>query len=456
MSQSAIPQILKFSLFALGLFAYTGIFLHQGSVYLWAIIFPAIALKSKIKLDARWFAVGVALVGCWLVFPLTNFLNFMVPHPAMLPEFDPNTVTASKLMKSLFPATWIGSGLMLAFLSSRSSQAVPQNDVEMEFQFQKSLKHFWMGFCIATVLFGVYFTIQHLWGIDFRGSSRFLGNHNRMGAQFRVPGFYGHPLTLGAIALAWSSFFVWLGTSAEQSLRELSIKRSLCWVLASLNFAFVLMSGGRIVGVLCLMVWSIGLIRWACREIRQRDTQKFGKWIWLGSFGFLAVSLTAGVHLSHRVIELFHSIQSRGLESIERVQFWRVYWQIFLDSLWFGQGEIYLRSGLRESYYQSMGLGNFHQKYNAHNFVIEILACTGLVGFGLITGFLGLVIRRMRELVKLKSSARTLAGALALAFGANMLHGVTQNTLFDASLIAAYANMFWLVVWTSGGTIGRA
>jgi hypothetical protein len=425
-----------------GLSTYTGIFLQQGFLYLFAIWLPVLLFRCRFEISRPVLGMAIALLFAWWVFPLSNWLAFEWPARATVGDVDGPWTSGRGLFRSLMPASCGATGLMLLIYAGLQRWFGLAKDGRSPIDL---IRGFWLGLLVAMVVFGVYFAGQHFWGWDFRGDSRYLGTRNLMGSRYRVPGFFGHPLTMATVSLAWCAFTGVVAASGRR-IAYLPGTRTL-WLMSALSFIFVAFSGGR-AAIVVALVCVVGCVAWASlRQLRQLSGRRRFYLTLSSGISIAGIALVGYVQLSHRVVEVIGRVQSGGWESIERLTFWRVYAQMFRDSSWYGQGHAQLGLGLREAYYAAMGFGAFHEKYNAHNVYLELLGSAGLIGLVVVLSAIWVCVCQLRRQTGRIPHLRVLALAWTVAIGANAIHGLTQNTLFDASAFATYMSMLWFILW---------
>ncbi len=165
----------------------------------------------------------------------------------------------------------------------------------------------------------------------------------------------------------------------------------------------------------------------------------------LGSF-FIAQKLG----LLNRIELVTKSFQNNNSfdSGNNRQYFWRTYEKMFLDKPIIGQGNYWLKQGVREEYYNKLGYESLSEKYIAHNVYLETLGTTGLLGFTWILVCLIYLGKAFKRNIFYKgSSLKPVSCALLLAFIANLLHGFTQNVFFDSSVDYIYLGLIVAVMW---------
>ena len=119
------------------------------------------------------------------------------------------------------------------------------------------------------------------------------------------------------------------------------------------------------------------------------------------------------------------------------------------DKPWLGQGFAQMKAYSKEESYQKLGLGNYFRKYNAHNIYLQTLSELGIIGSLVLLLLLFGITRALYYEIKLhqKQTSSQLHKIFLLSFIVNLLHGVTQNTFYDANVVALYLGLFWFNIW---------
>ena len=483
----------------LPVFMFGGIALQATGLYLFGIILPMILgnwssnppgqdqpiriartanlsdSTTSHELELTWgqtlSRVGTLLALAWLVFPLCNFIG-LLDLDARLESL--NSVSGqdtpslglswSQLFTSKLASTLLASALSCLAIGQRlNKNAVistrTQNPARDSDQVQRLSQAFFRGMAFATIAFGVYFSFQHLTGFDHRfpgnhvGEDRLLRWPGLQGTNFyRICGLYGHPLSMAAVALALLSFCLALlaancrSITCTKDLPSWLLKRQArpgLMVLALAQFGFLAMSGGRtamLVGALFTACFAFQVIR------HHRGWLQSLLWtVCLTGLSVIAILRTG---MFSRFTEAIRVLKGGVGPAMDRLSFWQVHWNLFLDRPFFGSGPAWLSAGLRRHAYDTMGFSQLQDKYNAHNIFLECLASIGIVGSCVLVGS---VLWSLQILgVKISKSTPTcqlLWTALQWSLLANLLHGLTQNTFFDASLMAVYLVLAWFVGW---------
>lgn len=443
--------------------------------------------------------LGVCFAVAFCAFPLANLATAIWPHvwSPPLPESQAaklaeslSKLTLKKFFESrLSSSVAIGAGTLI-FLGVMARRRVRQNVGSWQpVSAQKIFRAFVLGCAFATAVYGCYFIFQCVTGFDYRSAGHLLLPEHRMSNGFyRIFGFFGHPLSLASVCLAffvffWSLFWQLLKASYQDfhshqpPLNELlgastqglpaafatlkNTTRRLAWIalfIAMAHLFFVVASGGRMALVVALLgfatvPWSVplaGRVRLlrVISSVGGACVVGFSVW-WAGLGARFAEFLTAF---------------TQGVAA-DRATFWAVHWQMFLDHPFFGQGPAYLDRGMREAYYVQLGFAGLRDKFNAHNLFLETLASSGLIGFVLLAGAVFVAIRIFRAATQKCSAvvvlvaahvesfhgdvhvAKVFAGSFAMSMFANLVHGLTQNTFFDSNVSLVAQAFLWVLVW---------
>ncbi len=407
---------------------FSGIALQISGVLLLGIILPLFYLKKSLPEAGR--KIGFFLILLWALFPLTNIISFF-QHP----EFQEG-IKFSDFFKSQVSSTWVLSGVFLLLSSSMILNKTSSCPTTLKGRSRlRELASGWASFdqgvLYASIFFSIYFLSQHFFGIDLRHGFSFdsiniLPDHERMSSTigYRVAGFYGHPLSLAGVALTWIGFYGYRYFSETASQQK---KHFL--IILLFQFLFLFLSGGRTAIISGIMIYLFLIFKF----------KKFDPKHMLFIFTFF-VFLLYYTGIIFRFDEAVQQMEANHLNKIGRLTFWQVHWQMFLDSPLFGESYMMLSKGLREDYYIRLGFEDFYEKYNAHNFYLECLAEIGLLGSAVMLFIL--------KKIKTCLPSSPLKNAFLFSFLGNILHGLTQNVFFDANVLAIYAGIFWVFIFT--------
>jgi len=384
--------------------------------------------------------LGVTLVGIWLLWPVFNCLSSFFPlrHTLNFPLANwPGPLDIRNFAKisgpvyiSQVPSSVGVTGLFLWILSQ-----IKRRDPRLTFSF-----HGWMiMLAISSVFFFVYFAYQHLTGFDFRSSQAYLPNMRFQGGNYRIQGFSGHPLTIAGISLSLVGFSSMLLKRAF--IRGTRQQVPLLIVLLT-NLFFLFASGGRTALFIGLGWLFILTILGARNYLRWR----------------VILGLSLGLVLLIIPLVLFSSVGQRYLEIANfgepgnmpnRFTFWRVHWQMLLDSPLWGQGYSNMAKGIRVMYYDAMGLRDFPERFNAHNIFFETLANIGILGSTILVFLLARAFLILKQISSSTKSSNALFKAFLVAFCLNLIHGITQNVFFDSGVTVVLMGLVWVLVWSS-------
>ena len=425
---------------ALPFFLFAGVAVQAFGFYLFMILIPfvlywRVPLSQTMKLLLRTLAVCLFLL--WVIFPLGNFYNlWQGPH---------THIPWDQLLKSHFSSSFAICALLLYIFTWKDKfQGVGVTPSSDSFVKEDGFVPFLQGFFIASILETLWIMSQQKFGLDF--SLHSYGEAKRMSTGlFRTPGFYSHPLTFAGVSLAYIG---WLG-SLILTGKTIVWNRSKLFLLILLHSYFAFASGGRFVTLIVLLGAPLFLLIYYY-QARKSEAKPF-------AFSLFAVAacLTGFLLWQLGVGERFFSLVSgTHPEELDRLIFWRVHWQMFLDKPFFGQGFAQLNAFAREQYYNHLGYASLTNKYPAHNFILEVLSNVGLFGFSVILGALTVGGRALHKLCQL-SEQETYFKTFLVALGLNFINGLTQNVFFDASVMYIYHSLLFLMIWNAMGFHGR-
>lgn len=159
-------------------------------------------------------------------------------------------------------------------------------------------------------------------------------------------------------------------------------------------------------------------------------------------------------------------------QNIERLLFWRIHLDVWLSNPLFGRGPGILDGGLIKEFFIAAQSGDRTEFPHAHNLFIQTLADLGVTGFvlgsGAIVGLFLTLRRSLHEKLQTLTTPNTnpeveldriskarLKGALSgfmLAVIANMAHGLTQNTFYDANVTVVYMGLLAVIMLSIMGS----
>jgi O-antigen ligase len=118
-------------------------------------------------------------------------------------------------------------------------------------------------------------------------------------------------------------------------------------------------------------------------------------------------------------------------QRFDRVIFWKINWQLFLQDPWLGSGLGQYQSRLLDTYLQA-GYTSLERKYNAHNIYLQTFADGGVLGgISLVLLLTGVGLTAWQLNAKFKHRA------LSLIFLATLFGGLLQNHLRDTEYLFA-------------------
>lgn len=316
----------------------------------------------------------------------------------------------------------------LAFLMTALSLEKKKKALVVE----KNLQIFFLSLLLASFVLLIYVLFQHYIGFDYRYSNLTLPVGDMYdNDKYRAYGFYGHPLSLASVCLALFTFCLSLYHNIEYKHSLVKIKKYL--LLCSVTFFLILFfTGSRapaFIGLMVLLFFSFK---------KRKLSSLRGKIFTLTSFS-LGLLLFYFLGLFSRVYELSKFISFEEIKEIPRFIFWKVHFRMFLDRPFFGYGFIQTKSYFTNYYYDLLGLSDYFRKYSAHNFYLQLLVEVGIFGFFLLSLCLAGFLTYLKKL----SNNSSYYKALIISLFVNFIHGLTQNTFFDANVVSVY---FYLVL----------
>lgn len=431
-----------------------GTFIQSLGFYFFAIFIPWYLCKNNLReaneLAPHFLKIGLGFILIFIIFPLANFVALLVEQEQFL---SVSTLASSlpfrKLMDSHFSSAIFSTGaffvLLAVFLKYtwiKQKQAVIDHS-NLFISFTK-------GTFIASCMLGCYLLLQHYTGFDFKGAGYKLGSSKRLvtSDSYRTLGFFSHPLSLAGGSLAIFSFYwvLFCQTLTKKNHSEpivnnpyLSAKLGKYYLLiASLHFGFIILSGGR-----------FAILLGICLCISYPFFLPLSKTFSLARqmFTAIAVGVTGILTFHSGVLYRFQELIVYWQQGkLDRLKFWQVHWQMLLDRPLIGHGHVWLKLHKREAYYKHLGFESLTNKYNAHNLYLEILSNTGILGMiGVLGG--GFIIVNSYRHISLKTEHKVLFNALLIAFSANLVNGMTNNSLFDSNIVYVYLFMTWVLTW---------
>ncbi|APJ04066.1 O-antigen ligase family protein [Silvanigrella aquatica] len=445
--------------FILPFLMYLGIALQGASFYVICILIPSLYfITNKKEIPKFITSIALFLIALHIIFPITSLMNYIFPS-SLFPDFTYEIeLKWPGILLSNFPsAFFIGSAIILLlslFSKKNAKSSHKKTSASLEIM---PLKYFLSGLLPASILFCIALIYQSYSGIDFRSlrggilaDTELLDN-----GKYRVYGFYGHPLTVAGACLAYASFawtLLWQSITHKSNVKFhfISLYHKNFFPQISLaiitfcNFFMIILSSGRTAAMACIFI----LITIPCiLYIRKKPivTLSVTLIVVISSF-FIAknAGLIDRINLTTTSVTQSHSLDNGNY----RQYFWKVYTQMFLDKPFVGQGNYWIKAGVREKYYDKMGYGDLTEKYNAHNNYLEILACGGLLAATWILFFLINLGKTLTQKLREQKGAYVyLPFCFAVAIISNLIHSLTQNVFFDSSVIYIYLTLLFVLIW---------
>ena len=247
---------------------------------------------------------------------------------------------------------------------------------------------------------------------------------------YRVTGLLEHPMAFAGLSLTIFSFLAALLVKSREYPMETRVKTKIR-VCTFLFFLFVAASGSRGALATACLIATIVMIK-----TRSLSIKNFA--------GFLALvtSIVLFSGLFSRFVELTQSDHVLG----NRLIFWKVHWEIFLDHPLFGVGDRWLREVGRDYYYDLVAGIGFPEKYNAHNILLESLAHIGIIGVIFIYMSLNKIYKILKVWAQIPTACIILNGCKLSLFSL-VIFGIVQNTIYDTSTVIPLIYFFWLMFW---------
>lgn len=341
----------------------------------------------------------------WLVFPLWNLGHFFFGRGGEL--------TVSQLFSSHTPSSSLvmSLGCCLVFFWSKESHKSFCSE-----------KFFFLGLLCALFFLAIYVVFQYFFGFDYRYDNFRLPDQDRFnGTYFRAYGLYGHPLSLSSVMLAILGYSCVLLEGARENKKKLIF-------ICLLSFIILLLTGSRAPALIaCFFLFVFFARKLPIFFLLFGIVTAFIAFYYIGIFS--------------RVLELF---SLKNISDFPRFVFWKVHAEMFFDSPVFGHGYAAVSNFLRYEYYDLAGLSDFLTKYSAHNIYLEFLVELGLFGSFLV----GSILFFLLFFLKKNAKSPLFFYAFLVALGLNMIHGLTQNTFFDANLFSPYLYLYVLSATT--------
>ena len=126
----------------------------------------------------------------------------------------------------------------------------------------------------------------------------------------------------------------------------------------------------------------------------------------------------------------------------DRLAFWHAHWEMIKERPLMGHG-MHLGTEYRTPYYESIGLGDFIKKYEAHNQYIQVTTNGGFVGLCLFLTWLGWYLIKAWSLQKKSLTMMIVFQSLAgISFA-----GLSQNAFQDSEV--RFAMLLMITIFLS-------
>lgn len=432
----ALKRIFFFLPFGL----YLGIAAQVAIVFILGILGPYLLNRGQLRHSKKSLHMySFYFLVIWAVFPFADLIN------SFYPSVDTAKYNGIIVGKSQLPTVVILTALSFYLFSLKSKALEGLQQFRVKLESEAIFVSFLRGNILATCLCGGYFLVQHLTGFDYRREGLFLGANNMLSTgTYRIFGFFGHTLSISAVMLAVGVFYHCLLYLPQARLALANkFKNHLIFLIIS-HYTFVFLAGGR-TAVVCVLIMTT-MIHW------HMIFTKSSSWLRKLSIGLALLAPTTGFLFMfgtfNRMASFTQSLLSNPSSAeLDRFVFWKVYLKLILDSPFFGHGSEHLKRHGREQAYIDLGFADFEKKYNAHNIFLESLADIGVLGCLITILCCYGLFRLSKSLSKHDKLSYATLTALGFSILANFIHGLTQNTFFDAHVTTAYALLFWLCFW---------
>lgn len=463
--------------FLLPFFMLSGVALQSAGLYLCLVVWMFF-VGDKLAFAPRRATLSTAsilIVSYLLPIAFQSVLG-LFENPLRSCVIDPPRVLTCELslrswFKSPMSSATVGIGVGWAlFIFTRNSATTHGQQINVAAlnvvnDDEARVTAFSKGLLLSSALLFAYCVFQHRTGYSLLLKSRLLEPEHQMANGFyRAFGFYGHPLSLAGSSLVWLSFGLW-GMLSEFRKRNLASGLSLpLWFLVStFHFSLIYMSGGRtalavaflMIGMLLMTMTVSALLVRLSPQSHVKQNKKLKKYLLPFSIGFLAflgaLPFLFSSDLVKRILSFVHvrgtssGTMGQGLFG-DRELFWQVYLAMWRDAPFLGQGDFAVRHGVRTQYYFQEGFADLRDKFGAHNIFLEVLGTMGVVGLFSYIVLCVLLFLNLKILAGRSQQRLFVLKALLIAFAANLLHGLTQNTFFDSSVSACYLAILGIFV----------
>lgn len=457
-------MILNFIFFLFPFLIYAGIALQGISFYAFGILIPAlfVVFIQKRKLPTYFLKIGLCFLGLHVIFPITNFIAYFFPNKTVPTSIYEIQWKWPGIFQSNFPSSLFFGGLALTLLSlSLGSRKIGLDPlVKPGDDNIHPLKSFLTGLFFASILFLCALVYQHNSGVDlrslFRSHIEYLGQNDAFkDGTFRVYGFYGHPLTAAGVSLAycifsWSLLWSWLGKNRSVSYSFIPFHNKkyapllVLTVISISNGIVVLLSGGRTASVTGLILFALIPFFFYAKKSLLKSSAAV---LLISAVSFFFIKNSSFLNRIESTSEMIVKNQSFD-NGNNRMIFWKIYEHLFIDHPIFGQGNYWLKQGVRDEYYNRLGYESLTEKFPAHNIYLEILGSAGVLGMiWVIFCFFFLFKTLKKDVLKKDEHLDILWISFFFAFLANLIHGLTQNVFFDSSVVYIYICLIMIFLW---------
>ncbi|MEN9811250.1 MAG: hypothetical protein RLZZ488_2817, partial [Pseudomonadota bacterium] len=202
--------------FLIPFFLMAGVALQSAGLYLCLVIAP-LFLTRAMSAGVRRVVISTAfmLALCYFVPVLTQSIVAAFADPLRACVIDPPRIkdcnfSVTKWLKSPVSAAFLGLALGWFVLTLRRAEAagdarLGQSQIHVNSEDEQRFRSFALGLFFSTALLTVYGVVQHTSGFNLLTSGKLLDEHRMANGQYRIFGFFGHPLSLAGAALVWFS-----------------------------------------------------------------------------------------------------------------------------------------------------------------------------------------------------------------------------------------------------------
>ncbi len=240
-------------------------------------------------------------------------------------------------------------------------------------------KQIWIIGTIVSII-SVYVIFQHFTGIDWaHGINAFLHEGRLVSKQYRISGFFSHPLTFAYVYLLILPItaYSFLSSPKPNFKRALHVLPILfCALCIYLTFSRT---------ALMVLIIELGLILF----LAKRRTSL--------AISGLIILFTIGLYLFHPPfkarIKQMNPLTAQKAE-FERIVFWKAHYNIFKDHPLLGVGAN-CSQYVYDEYYAKIPGKISKRQYNAHNIYLQFMADSGILG---LISFLFIIVAWFFEL----------------------------------------------------------